>query len=135
MAKLGAEYGVHPTPIHNWLRQLKEAAPAIFAGNTRSAKNKHEKKITAQHTKISQLTVKHFFYRGLKENMSVSVRAKLVSKNHRRISLVRPCCLHDQNLSRLYYKKAGVSANNLKLMKIIEQVFTSYPFLGYRQMR
>lgn len=69
--------------------------------------------------KLASLPWNVFFYRGLKENMSVSVRAKLVSKNHRRISLVRPCCLHDQNLSRLYYKKAGVSANNLKLMKII----------------
>lgn len=51
VAQLTSEYGVHPTLIHNWLRQAKEAILASFAGKPGKRKNKQEKQIPALHAR------------------------------------------------------------------------------------
>ena len=51
------------------------------------------------------------------------------------LSLVRQCALAGVSRSSLYYCPAGESAENLALMREIDEVHLKYPFYGVRQMR
>ena len=51
------------------------------------------------------------------------------------LSLVRQCVLAGVSRSSLYYRPAGESAENLALMREIDEVHLKYPFYGVRQMR
>ena len=51
-----------------------------------------------------------------------------------RISLVRQCELLGLARSSLYYQLAGESAENLKVMRLIDELYTARPFLGSRRM-
>ena len=45
MSELSSEYGIHPTQINKWKKQLQEGAPEIFiSGNIRM---KNEEQLTA----------------------------------------------------------------------------------------
>ena len=61
IAELSAEFGVHQTVIHRWVRQLKDSAVGIFAGEIRTDASKKEKELHELHAKIGQLTVERDF--------------------------------------------------------------------------
>ncbi len=53
---------------------------------------------------------------------------------HPEISLRRQCGLLGVNRSGLYYEPVGESAENLLLMRLIDQEYTRHPFLGSRRL-
>ena len=61
IAELSAEYGVHQTLINNWVRQLKDGAAGVFAGERLTEERRREKDIEKLHAKIGQLTVERDF--------------------------------------------------------------------------
>jgi putative transposase len=50
------------------------------------------------------------------------------------ISVRRQCELLGVNRSGLYYQPLGESAENLKLMRLIDEEYTRRPFYGSRKM-
>jgi putative transposase len=58
----------------------------------------------------------------------------LVEPDHPDISLRRRCELLGVNRSGLYYQPHGESADNLKLMRLIDEEYTRRPFYGSRRM-
>jgi transposase len=44
IGELSSEFGVHQTQIHRWIKQLKESAAGIFAGEIKTEGAKKEKK-------------------------------------------------------------------------------------------
>lgn len=61
IAELSSEFGVHQTVIHRWVRQLKDSAVGILAGEIRVDDSKKEKELHELHAKIGQLTVERDF--------------------------------------------------------------------------
>jgi transposase len=61
IAELSAEFGVHQTLIHKWVRQLKESAAGIFSGEIKTGEARKEKELHDLHAKIGQLTVERDF--------------------------------------------------------------------------
>ena len=61
IAGLSSEFGVHQTLIHKWVRQLKESAAGIFAGEIKTEEVRREKQLQMLHAKIGQLTVERDF--------------------------------------------------------------------------
>jgi putative transposase len=57
-----------------------------------------------------------------------------VEPGHPEISLRRQCELLGVNRSGLYYEPVGESAENLLLMRLIDQEYTRHPFLGSRRL-
>jgi len=57
-----------------------------------------------------------------------------VEPGHPDISLRRQCELLGVNRSGLYYQPRGESAENLKLMRLIDEEYTRRPFYGSRRM-
>ena len=62
VAELAARFGVHPTMIHQWKRQLLEGASDVFErGRKGSAPEMDGEKVRELHAKIGELTVANDF--------------------------------------------------------------------------
>jgi putative transposase len=58
----------------------------------------------------------------------------LVEPDHPDLSVRRQCALLGLNRSSLYYQPAVETADNLRLMRLIDQEYTAHPFLGSRRL-
>jgi putative transposase len=57
-----------------------------------------------------------------------------VERDHPKLSVRRQCELLGLNRSSLYYPPASETAENLRLMRLIDGEYTAHPFLGSRRM-
>ena len=48
IAELSSEFGVHQTLIHKWVKQLKESAAGILAGEIKTEEVRREKQLQMQ---------------------------------------------------------------------------------------
>ncbi len=58
----------------------------------------------------------------------------MIQVNQEGLSIQNKCSLLALPLSTYYYKPAAINPLNLMLMKIIDQVYTRYPYYGVRRM-
>lgn len=73
---------------------------------------------------------------GLKKNLDLSIEAKRshIDINHPEISVVRQCQLLGLNRSSFYYEGAVPKESDLSMMRLIDEKYLTYPFLGSRRM-
>ena len=57
----------------------------------------------------------------------------MIWRNHPELSLRRQCHLLSLSRSSMYHTPQGESAQNLELMRRIDELFLKYPFYGSRQ--
>lgn len=60
-SELAAEYGVHPTMIHQWKKALLDGAADIFERGTKKTAEIDEDTVRALHAKIGELAVANDF--------------------------------------------------------------------------
>ena len=58
----------------------------------------------------------------------------LIDPSHPELSVRRQCELLGLNRSTLYYEPATETAENLALMRLIDEEYTRHPFYGSRRM-
>ena len=66
--------------------------------------------------------------------MNVERRRAVVDRRHPSLSVVRQCRLLDISRSGLYYQPAGISEEDLTLMKLIDHQYLATPFYGARKI-
>lgn len=67
VSELAAEYGVHPTMIHQWKKALLDGAADIFERGGRKPAEADEETVRSLHAKIGELAVANdFLLRKLK---------------------------------------------------------------------
>jgi putative transposase len=58
----------------------------------------------------------------------------LVEPDHPQLSVRRQCVLLGLSRSSLYYEPAAETAENLRLMRLLDEEYTAHPFLGSRRL-
>jgi putative transposase len=66
--------------------------------------------------------------------MHLSDRCELLEPNHFALSLRQQCELLGINRSNYYYQSKPVKLEELVLLKLVDQIYTEYPYFGSRQM-
>ena len=66
--------------------------------------------------------------------MSRGDRKMMITRDHPGLSLSRQCQVLAISRSSFYYTAKGESAENLALMRRIDELFVKYSFYGSRQM-
>lgn len=66
--------------------------------------------------------------------MSRVEKQSLIDWHHRDISVSRQCQLLDLNRTTLYYKPAEPSEEEIKIKHRIDEIYTEFPYYGYRRI-
>ena len=66
--------------------------------------------------------------------LSPEAKRGLIEPDHPQISVARQCALLELSRSSFYYRSQGESAENLHLMRLLDEQYTRTPFYGVRRM-
>ncbi|NDG27473.1 MAG: IS3 family transposase [Proteobacteria bacterium] len=66
--------------------------------------------------------------------MSPMERRPMIEASHTELSVVRQCQLLNVNRSTWYYQPVPISAEELAIMKRLDELYTAHPFLGARKL-
>ena len=66
--------------------------------------------------------------------LSPELKRSLIEPAHPQISVARQCALLGLSRSSFYYRSQGESAENLHLMRLLDEQYTRTPFYGVRRM-
>jgi putative transposase len=130
--ELASQHGVHPTLIHGWKKPLLTGAETVFASGAKGTGPPDDK--TAElYEQIGRLKVELDW---VKKKLPPSGEGKraLIEAEHPDLSVRRQCELIGLNRSTLYYEPASESPDNLKLMRLIDEQYTTCPFYGSRRI-
>ncbi|HSW62094.1 MAG TPA: IS3 family transposase [Dissulfurispiraceae bacterium] len=130
IVEIAARYNIHPNQVSEWKKQAIEGFAEVFTGKTGRNEGAHE----AQHAKIGQLTVERDFFSKSLQSMSRDRRKEIVEPEHLRLSITKQCDLLQISRSSWYCEALGESAQNLELMRRIDEQFLKTPEYGARQM-
>ncbi|WP_354689599.1 IS3 family transposase [Lentibacter algarum] len=133
-AELASRFGVHPTMIHQWKRALLEGASGVFERGGRKNPEINEEQVKELHAKIGELAVANDFLFTKAQTMDRQVRHDMIEPNNSILSIGQQCRLLSISRSSFYYKLKGETAQNLDLMRRIDEQFLETPFFGVRQM-
>ena len=131
--ELAGHYGVHPTLIHAWKKQLITGAAGIFEGPAKAASADAEARQAELFEQIGRLKME---LEWIKKKLPPSAedRRSLVEVNHPELSVRRQCELLGLNRSTFYYEPTGATPEDLRLMRLIDEQYTACPFYGSRRM-
>ena len=84
----------------------------------------------------SRSDVSKWSWNGSKKKLPPLAEAKrpLIEPGHAALSVRRQCELLGLNRSSLYYEPVPEAADNLRLMRLIDEQYTARPFYGSRKM-
>jgi putative transposase len=133
LAELGSCYGVHPTLVAQWKRQLREGLPQLFADRRQKPDRSAEELQAQLYQQIGQLKVELDW---LKKKLAWSVDQKraAIEPEHPALSVARQCELVGLAHASYYYRPAGESAEDLALLRLLDEQYTRTPFYGVRRM-
>ena len=133
-AQLASEFGVHASQVTAWKKQLLERAAGLFEdGRTkRSRRFRGRRAGTLRADRPPEdggrVVEKKICPARLRANANAS------TPTHKRLSIARQCELLGLARSTRYYTPAGETAENLALMRRIDEQYLQTPFYGSRKM-
>ena len=135
LAQISSKYGAHPTQINAWKKQALALLPDIFSDKNKQERSDHAGELGELYEQIGRLKVENDF---LKKSVRCSVdeRREWVEANHPLLSMRAQCQILELNRSSIYYSQAPriLTEEQLALLRLVDEVYTKYPFFGTRQM-
>jgi putative transposase len=131
--ELAGHYGVHPTLIHTWKKQLLAGADQVFGNGSKAAALDAEAEKAELFEQIGRLKMELEWLKKKSDRSPEHLRL-LVEADHPELSVRQQCELLGLNRSTLYYEPAAEPAENLRLMALLDREYTAHPFLGSRRL-
>ena len=110
-----------------------EGLDEVFSGPRSKGRSEHEETVRALHAKIGELTVERDSFSSRIGELSREDRLAMVERGGR-LSLRHQSELLEFSRSSLYYTPRGASAEDLALMRRLDELYLGHPFYGSRQM-
>ncbi|HSQ54690.1 MAG TPA: IS3 family transposase [Gemmata sp.] len=132
--ELAGHYGVHPTLIHGWKKQLVTGAESIFGSPAKAASADAEARQAELFEQIGRLKMELEWVKKKAATLSCEHKRTLIEPGHPALSVRRQCELLGLSRSSLYYEPAGETLEDLRLMRRIDEQYTACPFYGSRRM-
>jgi putative transposase len=131
--ELAGQFGVRPTLIHGWKKQLLAGADQVFSNPGKSAAAGAEAQKAELFEQIGRLKMELEWLKK-KSGRSPEQLRPLIEAGHPGLSVRRQCELIGLSRSSLYYEAAPQTAENLRLMRLIDGEYTAHPSLGSRRL-
>jgi len=132
--ELTAEYGIHATPINAWKKLALAAIPAAFSSQREKGPESQQTEIDELHRQIGQLVAERDWLKKKVLSHAVESRKTMIDPPDGEFSLRRQCELLGLNRSRLYYRPATESEENLRLMRWLDEQYSRTPSYGVLRM-
>ena len=130
--QLATRYGLHPTQVNAWKRQLTSQASELFARGKGSSSTP-DAQVEELYRVIGQLTVEKDFFSRQARSLSVSQhRAMIGPDTDLRVS--QQCRLLGLSRSTYYYQPAPVTADGLVLLRQMDEQYLKTPHLRRPQL-
>jgi len=120
--QVALKHDIHTTLIHAWKKPLLAGAEGVFASGAKTT-GPPEDKTAELYEQIGRLKVELDW---VKKNRlpSVDARRGMIDWEHLELSVRRQCELLGLNRSTLYYEAVPETAENLSLMRLIDEEYT-----------
>jgi transposase len=133
IAQLAAKHGVHQTMINAWKKQAIEGVSGVFSGKAEAAEAAREGEIDQFHAKIDQVVVEREFLRRASGRSVSGGGGRMIEPNHPTPPITRQCGLVGIRRSAFTEGPWTESAENLALMRALDEPFRETPWYGSRQ--
>jgi len=138
LSEIASKYSINPNLVRRWKTEAVENMAVVFEDSNKEIKAleaEYEVKIDALYKEIGQLTTElSWFKKNLNSSLSRVEKQSLIDWNHPDISVTQQCQLLDLNRSTLYYKPIEPSPEEIKIKHRIDEIYTEFPFYGYRKI-
>lgn len=120
-------YGVHPNLVAAWKKLALELLPEIFTPQTAQARPAADREKEELYRQIGQMKSRWTFSKKLSAS-SIEDRRSWINPLHPRLTIQRQCKLLHLPRSSYYHAPAPESAEDLHLMRRIDELYLAHPF-------
>ena len=134
IAEIAKQFKVHPNQVTMWKKQLLGGASLAFESDAVASKKKDDEPESAElYEQIGRLKVElEWLKKKLPRTRDEAL--KWIDRDHESLSIRRQCQLLNIHRSQLYYEPVSESAENLELMRLIDEQHLQRPTWGSRNM-
>ena len=132
-AQIAQMFGVHPTQVGGWKKQALSGLPDIFSNGRDQLRHQAVAEKDELYKQIGQLKVELDFLKK-KLDLSIKERRAWIETQPPHLSIQRQCELLGLARSTYYYPPRPASAETLRLLRQMDELYLECPFFGSRRM-